>query len=38
MTTATDNSTKSAKNISPADEQKQNLIYQWAFDTRPILG
>ena len=38
MTTATDNSTKSAKNISPAEVQKQNLISQWAFDTRPILG
>ncbi|MCG8553519.1 MAG: hypothetical protein MI799_24195 [Desulfobacterales bacterium] len=38
MTKATGNSTESEKNISPADVQKQNLISQWAFDTRPILG
>jgi hypothetical protein len=38
MTTSIDNSAQSAKNMSPADVKKQNLISQWAFDTRPILG
>ncbi|WP_321493565.1 hypothetical protein [uncultured Desulfobacter sp.] len=38
MTTPTDHTTQAVKNISPTDVQKQNLISQWAFDTRPILG
>ncbi|PIE63334.1 MAG: hypothetical protein CSA25_00640 [Desulfobacter postgatei] len=38
MTTTPDNATQTSENISPADVQKQNLISQWAFDARPILG
>ncbi|MCG8687018.1 MAG: hypothetical protein MI892_19210, partial [Desulfobacterales bacterium] len=38
MTTQTTRSSEPGEKITTLDMQKNNLISQWAFDTRPILG